>query len=237
MHRAFRFLPLLLLISTPAWAGRPQLQLSWHAPYGYPGASDTLTMAVGDSLQADTLYVSFDAGHHDSTFVALSATILIRAADHDSLNKWWRYLPPLDVKVGPINPRMEFNDNGYWGYPSPWSMTGIGQSAWDCSRQTGRLRFVYAVGVQMGAPLDSGKTYVIGRAVFHHPPAGVANSRQALCVEWQVAQLAYNNLVPEEETHWGEHRRVSINSPGGKICKDFIQQTEGRAPAPWKPKQ
>jgi hypothetical protein len=232
-------LPLLALVAFPAGvaqAGRPQLQLAWHAPYGMPGARDTLTMAAGDSTKTDTLYMSLDPGHHDSTFVGINATLLIRSADHDSLNSWWRYLPPLQVRIGPRNPHVEFNDSGDWGAPSPWATAGIGQAAWDCSRQNGRLRFVYAVGPQSGAAIDSGNTYVVARAIFHHPPKGIANSGQPLCIEWQLASLAYNNLLPEEETHWGEHRMVSINSPGGQICKEFVLQTQGRAPAPWKPK-
>ena len=242
MTRVLRRLALLLLVlvagtAGAAHAGRPQLQLAWHAPYGTPGARDTLTMVAGDSTKTDTLYISFDPGEHDSTFVGINATIMMRSADHDSLNAWWRYTAPMQVRIGPFNPRVEYNDTGYWGMLSPWTTGGIGQSAWDCSRQNGRLRFVYAVGPTQGAPLDSGKTYVVARAIFHHPPKGIANSGQPLCLEFQLASLAYNNLLPEEETHWGEHRMVSINSPGGQICKDFIQQTQGRAPAPWKPKE
>src|SRR5207244_1674960 len=45
------------LVALPGAAGagisRPQIYLSWHAPYGTPGASDQLTVGCDDTTRAD----------------------------------------------------------------------------------------------------------------------------------------------------------------------------------------
>jgi hypothetical protein len=240
MHRLLRPLAFIILLigltSASAQAGRPQLYLSWHAPFGYPGACDTLSMASGDTTHVDTLYFSFDPGHHDDTFLALSATLTLRTAEGDTLNPYWRSVKQGEVRIGPRNPRVQFNDSGEWPYPSPWAVAGIGQSAYDCGRTTARLRMVYAVGPPQGAPVDSGRTYTIARALFRHPAAGIPNAMQPMCMEWTVSTFAYSNFEPEEDVSEGSHRWVSLNSLGGKVCLDYLKSVR-QAPAVWDPRK
>lgn len=240
MHRLLRPFTLVFLLialsSSSAHARRPELYLTWHAPFGMPGASDTLSMASGDTTATDTLYFSFDPGHHDSTFVALSATLTMRSAEGDTLSPYWRTLKQGEVRIGPRNPRVEFNDTGQWPYPSPWTFQGVGQSAYECGRLTARLRLIYAIGVTQGAPVDSSRLYVVARALFRHPKAGIPGAMQPLCLEWTVSKFAYSNFEPEEETNAGSHRWVSLNSPGGKVCVDYLRSLR-QAPEAWAPKK
>jgi len=236
-----RRLPLLVLVlivlglsHSNAQAGKPQLYLSWHAPFGSPRASETVFMADGDTTATDTLYLSFDPGHRDTTFLALDATITMRCAEGDTLSPFWRTGAMGKVMMGPRNPRVQFNDTGDWPTPSPWLAVGIGQSAYDWARYSARVRLMYGVGPQQGAPVDSGRIYTIARIVIRHPAAGIANATQPLCFEWTGSTFAYSNFEPEESVHYGDHRWASLNSRNGAICRDYLQLLK-EAPGAWSP--
>lgn len=239
MHRLLPLLALILVVGlshSNAQADKPQLYLSWHAPYGSPRATETLMMAAGDTTATDTLYLSFDPGHYDTTFLALDATITIRCADGDSLSPFWHWGPIGQTQLGPRNPRVQFNDTGDWPYPSPWSSVGIGQSAYDWTRQSARVRMMYGVGPLQGTPVDSGRIYTIAVLVVRHPAARIVNATQPLCFEWTGSTFAYSNFLPEESVHYGEHRWVSLNSRGGTICREYLQRLR-QAPQSWSPKK
>ena len=240
MHRLLPLLALVLILlgvsNTVARAGKPQLYLSWHAPFGSPRASETLSMASGDTTAADTLYLSFDPGHYDSTFLALDATITVRCAEGDTLSSFWHWGSLGQVQLGPRHARVEFNDTGTWPAPSPWRAVGIGQSAYDWTRQSARVRLMYGIAVQQGAPLDSGTIYTIARLVVRHPAARITNATQPLCFEWTGSTFAYSNLLPEESVHYGDHRWVSLNSRGGAICREYRESLR-QAPRVWSPKK
>ena len=42
----------------PGTPGAGMIYLTWHAPFGMPGATTNLTMAPGDTTEHDTLYLT-----------------------------------------------------------------------------------------------------------------------------------------------------------------------------------
>jgi hypothetical protein len=240
MSRLLALLALVLIVlglsTSSAQAEKPQLYLSWHAAFGSPRATDTLFMADGDTTRTDTLYLSFDPGHRDTSFLALDATITVRCAEGDTLSPYWRSGSMGQVQIGPRNPRVQFNDTGDWPTPSPWGSVGIGQSAFDWLRTSARVRLVYGIGPQQATGVDSGRVYTVARLLVRHPDARIVNATQPICFEWTVSTFAYSNFEPEESVHYGDHRWVSLNSPGGAICRDYLQRLK-EAPQPWTPKK
>ena len=79
-------------VTAPADTSRlpnAKMYLTWHAPFGQPGASDALVAACGDTTTKDTLYMCFDPGQDIETFESLTATLYFWAASGDTLDPHW----------------------------------------------------------------------------------------------------------------------------------------------------
>jgi hypothetical protein len=230
---------LLLLASLPgaAAAGDPRMFLTWHAPYGLPGASDVLARTPGDTTAIDTLYLSFDPGRSTATFVGMTASLDLRGANPDtpgdSLSPAWN---PAAGSLPPRLMRVEFPLDPPAAAPSPFLGSSYSLISYKRARLTGQLRLVYAVPQDAAAPVDSGKVYTFARVALRRP-ADPAWCRQAVCIEWAQGSFAYR-MGDEPRFERGGERFVSINSPGGEICAPWKPSStvSGKASAPVPPK-
>lgn len=218
-----------LLLPSAARAGEPQLYLSWHAPHGWPRATDTLSVACGDSTREDTLFLSFDPGADSASFNGFTATLYLRAAPTDSLGPWWRLTPEMGLS-GRF--RVEFAGDSTDRYHSPFRVRGTGRSLYDHTSTSARARLIYAVPWHRAVGVKKGETYTLARILLRRPPPEMAQCGQPLCIEWAVSGLAFQ-LRSEPQVNRGGARFASLNSPKGAVCATFrgVPLTQ-----PWRPK-
>lgn len=207
-------LTLLILCAAPAWVGadEPRLYLSWHAPYGLPGASDTLIRACGDTSRVDTLFLSFDPGRACVTFVGMTATLRFRAQAGDSLGPQWGA-----PGAGPLPRwmRLEWAPDSSSGCPSPWSTRGFGFGGYRKLEGQGVLRMVYAVPSGDTARVEPGRRYGLALLLLRGLPLEGPFCRQPVCVEWTSATMADGSKETPVE---GRDCRVSLNSSTRQVC-------------------
>jgi len=208
-------------------AGR--LLLSWHAPYGMPGATSDLTLAPGDTTAQDTLYLTCVLAVDVPRLAAMTGLLTIHAAAGDTLAPYWQFgheraLPNVTVQSRP--------DSGT-AYPVPWRKGAIGvrTATYDGSGVKGYLAVIVAVGSAYADSMRAGVPYVLTRLLFRHPAAALAGSSRPVCVEWSNAKLNPLNQ-PAIVIERGD-RFASWNSPGCAVCGAHRGPL---APATWKPR-
>jgi hypothetical protein len=220
MHRLHGIVVLASLLVAPAMAaGAPRLYLTWHAPYGEPGASATLEAPCGtDSTGRDTLFLVFEPGRDDTSFIGLDVTLYFRAASGDSLGPMWWF------GGGTQNPRniqIQFMDQHHPGLAWPWKWAGFGASAYDRTRGTGRLQITYGVALQQTqADMRDSTRYRFARILIPRPLASQPSCQTPVCIEAQ-AELAFRQGEDTQGTGVGSRRYVSWNSPAGEVCGAF----------------
>ncbi len=204
---------LLVLCAASAWADEPRLYLAWHAPYGLPGASDTLSRACGDTSRVDTLFLSFDPGRATRTFVGMTVTLKFQAQPGDSLGPLWA---ATGAGAPPPWMRVEWAPDSSSGCPSPWTTLGVGGHAYRKDGGQGLMRMVYAVSLLEISRVEPGRRYGLARILLRGLPRGVLGCHQPVCVEWTAATMSYG--VGQEYPVDGKDSRVSLNSPVGQVC-------------------
>jgi hypothetical protein len=210
-HRA----PAIPPAGEPARSEEPVIFLTWHAPYGQPGATDTLS-ADCDSTRSDTLWLAFDPGHASPKFLAVTADILFHAAVGDTLAPFWGRT--YDEKPWWI--RIESEPQPGLGYPMPYRTNGGG--GWGLMRQgsAALLRFIYATPYSEAAGITR-QIYAAARIILAHPPAREDRCRQPICIEWSESELTYDIQNGRTFVRSGPHRFVSLNSPGGAVSEPY----------------
>ena len=228
----FRILALALALvvlaaSRTARADEPQIYLSWHAPWGQPGATDTLSAAC-DSSRSDTLWLSFDSGKPSPTFIGFNGTLIFHPPVGDTLSGWWlrdlgKPAPPQMTVAFPPRPDVP--------YPQPFRTIGAGGTMWDTSKSQHRLRFIYAIPYPATAALARG-VYVAARVIIRRPPAGDPACGEPLCIEWAQAEISYDVGTERAFARSGAHALVSLNSPDGAVAVPYRTATRRS----WQPK-
>jgi hypothetical protein len=200
-----------------AAADPPDIYLTWHAPYGYPRAADTLSATPCDSTMADTLWLSFDPGKASPTYLGYMATLLIHPAFGDTLPAWWtkdfgKGKPPFfDIGLEPVP--------GY-GYPMPYRKNGGGGTEYDGLLKDARYRLIYATPYNDAAAIER-KTYVLARLIIRRPPANDPACGVPICIEWSESELNYDIGNSRAFVSTGTHRIVSMNSRGGEVATPY----------------
>ena len=221
---------LLTLVLIPAArAEETEIFLTWHAPWGYPGATDTLS-ADCDTTGADTLWIAFKPGKAHPSFIAEEATLLFHPTPGETLSGWW-YEVATDLSSPRL--RLQFHPNPGLGYPQPFKSNGVGASRWDRVGASARLRLVYAVPYTEGAAIES-RLLALGRIIVRQPLPTATACRQPVCIELADSRLAYYVGTDFEKLREGPHRFVSLNSPGGAIALSFRRTARLK---PWRPKE
>lgn len=243
MNRALRPLAFLLVVlGAVLWSWTSQagpsvestnpaarIYLSWHAPYGLPGAASNLTLAAGDTTREDTLYLTCEPATDSPMLRALTANLMVHAPAGDTLAPFWQF-----AKGGkePRNVRLRSTRDSTVKLAVPWSEgDGVGAIGYDYSGADGRMAVLVAVPSTRADTIRAGTRYLLGRLLFRRPPAGLAGIGRPACIEWSRAKLALTagrDLVIER----GD-RFASWNSPGCAACQRFRGPL---APKTWMPR-
>lgn len=239
MRRALSIIGFVLLTAGSAAADEPLAFLSWHAPYGSPGAADTLTLSCEGPAKPDTLYLSFDPGETNLGFTGFTAEMRIRSLDGDSLSGMWRSSTYTGL---PRWMRVEFAPDSTSGCPSPFEVQGFGMAGFRRDRDpdgAGIIRMVHAVAYPDSATVKGGHRYGLARFLFR-PPSNADGCRRPVCIDWSWINLA---SAGGRETKITESRsRVVANPAPGIDCsarpvgKPAAKPASGPKAKPWKPK-
>jgi len=219
---------LACLFSVGSAAGADMtLFIAWHAPYGTPGATDTLTGLCNDK-GADTLYLSFDPGEKMQAFMALQSTIVFHTAPQDSFSTRWLFGGGAG---NAFNVRVESGPKETFPAIQPWKNSAVGGVNFDHTAHHGFLRVLLAQPSTDSTVLVPGKRYCFARLFFPHPPE-VEGCHQPICIEFKT--LKVNHGMTDLVSSRGEHRFISINSRNGEVCD--AQKTGGNPkPEVWTP--
>ena len=210
-----------------ATAPDARIYLTWHAPYGQPGATDQLMAACGDTTTKDTLYMCLDPGQNVEKFQSFTATLYFWAAGGDSIDPHWifgqgRNFTRLEVQYAP---------GSVPGAEPAWPASAFASSGYSHSSASGKLMMIAAGPDKQGWPLEGGKTYVAARLLVPRPAVKTKDCDKSMCIEWSIALFGLGGgALPEVKAG---QRFVSWNSRGGKVCATMRSFA---APARWKPK-
>jgi hypothetical protein len=199
--------------------------MSWKAPFGQPRASDTLSVACGDSTARDTLFLTYVTGRTSRFFVGLEATVYVRAQEGDTLPPFWQ----LDG-AGSNSVRVEFSTDSPPGSVRPLKGQGFSGSFHDRTTGSGRLRLVQVVPYSQLEPVQDSTQYFLARMIFSRPSDASLCARP-ICLEFAAAEFALDSTFTTMSGRAGS-RFASWNSPKGRVCDPFRPQ----GPAPWRPK-
>jgi len=208
--------------------GPPQLFLAWHAPYGMPGATDTISFGAGDSNRVDTLFMSFETGRDTRGFLGMLARLYFHPAFGDTLGTYWRY-----DSESP-NYRMvaiEFDPDGSFPCPQPWVRNGIGLPQFEFDPSGARLDLYYGVARPEDViQVDGRVRYCFARVMFRQKHWDLPGARQPVCLEWSFARFPAGR--DDAIARRGPGRCVSMNSPDGSVCGPYRGNS---GPAHWVP--
>jgi len=206
----------------------PQLFMAWHAPYGMPGATDTISFGGRDSTRVDTLYLSFETGRNGRDFLGVFARLYFHPASGDTLGEYWHY------GYGAPNWRnvmIEFDPDGSFPCPQPWVHNGMGFPDFDFHSGGAKLDLYYVITrLQDAIPVDGHTRYCFARVMFRQTQGDLPGARQPVCIEWSVARMSIGRR--DAVGRRGEGRCVSVNSPDGGVCAPYRRTL---VPANWVP--
>ena len=229
-HRAGALLAgvllVLLLPAVVARADEPAVYLTWHAPWGEPRATDTLSTNC-DSTGTDTLWLALNPGLTSPTMLGVSVTLLFHAAPGETLSSVWR---KSFIEEKPRLLLIDADPNPGLGYPQMFRTNGVGAGSLDMIGHVGRLNINYAT----PAPEAIGITprlYVIARVTVKRPGPRDSRCGEPICIDWSELELGISASDDRRLRAHGPHRFVSLNSPGGAI---LVPYREGERHS-WKP--
>jgi len=218
---------LALAVPTARASSESKIYLSWHAPYGAPRASSTLTVACGDTTRVDTLYMTCDIGTDSPTFLGFQAILTFHLLAGDTLGPSWDFG---NETTSPRGVRAIWEADSSLVVRPPWGgVQGQGAIYYVHTRLTGSLRMGFAIPIDQALPVHFADRVLLARVLFQHPAAGTGCD-QPVCIAWDWAGLSFAAAWESEIT--SGDRFVSWNSPGGRVCAPF---SSARAPRPWKP--
>ncbi len=210
--------------------GEPKLYMSWRAPYGMPGASDTLSVPYDDTTRVDTLYLSFETGRDAPHFYGIFARLYFHPPFGDTLGTYWHWGRGWWNQG---NLRIEFDPDGTWPCPQAWIFRGQGASIFDFEQggHSGRLDLIYAVRDSDAAPVEAGTRYCFARVMLRQKKSMLPGAHQPVCIEWAQARMSFG--AGDVYVTRGPGRFVSANSPTGSVCEPYRRTT---MPGSWHPK-
>lgn len=208
----------------------PQLYMAWHAPWGEPHATDNLSVPVNDTSRVDTLYLSFETGRDAPKFYGMYARLYFRPQFGDTLGRyfnfkrgWWNQ----------GNMRIEFDPDGTFPCPQPWTRAGFGQPDFEMEdgSHAARLDLIYGMREQDVGPVNARTRYCFARLMFRQKRTNLEGAHAPACLEWAQARLSFGgrDIVAEH----GPGRFVSFNSPDGSVCTPYRRAAPTTS---WHPK-
>lgn len=169
---------------------RPKLFLSWHAPYGAPGAALETPVACDDPAHVDTLFVSFEPTRDDTSFTGMAGEVNVFAQGGDTLGGFW------DMAGGGTNRggmTMQFTPHADFPGESPWNRGGMAVVRFERTSASARFRFFNVVPTGSGIALRAGHRYTIGCVLIRQAePTATAGCDRPVCLELGQTDFSFN---------------------------------------------
>jgi hypothetical protein len=217
-------------LGSSAQAAQPRLFLTWHAPFGKPGASDTLVVGAGTEDREDTLYLSFEFPTPTPEIVSMSGLLYFHPRAGDTLGSFWSF------KSGQENAGSLLVDFAPFPSPachSPWPDHGTYGVTYDRTEGPGRLTLnntMDELTESMG--LDPAMPYCYARVRIRHQRPQLGGRLQPVCLDWASAKIRFAT-GREIVIRGGSERIAGWNSGRNSECG---ASNAGSRPAPWTPK-
>lgn len=213
----------------PRASAPAQIQLSWSAPFGEPGARRNLVAACDDTTRADTLYLSFVPGASGGAPSAMEVVLCFQAVGRDTLGPFWFF-----KRGWPNNGNLLVEFDRLTGFPCdvPWPQRlGNGRVSYDHRSGRGRLDLAFVVEPSGGSGIVAQGRYCLARVIFRQRRTELAGCLQPVCVEWESLRLhsRFGNEIVV--THGGD-RFVTWNAVPGQMCRTHWRADYAR---PWRP--
>lgn len=209
-------------------AGEPTLHASWHEPYGAPRASATIEPSCADTLEADTLYLSFEVSRPVPLITAMNAQVYFRPVESDTLGDFWAF------KTGTPNGGsllIDFPPFEDQSVPLAWAQTGSYDVSYEKRSRVGRLDIKYYVAFDYALTIDPNVRYDFARIRFLHRRSTLPGCGQSVCLDWGNASLGFGT-GREQPASGGTLSVARWNARPGADC------SRARAPSgtkPWTP--
>lgn len=216
----------LLLPAVAARADEPAVYLTWHAPWGEPGATDTLSTNC-DSTGTDTLWLALNPELTSPTMLGISVTLLFHPAAGETLSSVWR---KSFIEEKPRLLMIDTDPNPGLGYPQMFRTNGVGAGSLDMKEHMGRLTINYATPAPEAIGITP-RVYAFARVIVKRPGPGDSRCGEPICIDWSELELGISASDDRRLRTHGPHRFVSLNSPGGAI---LVPYREGERHS-WKP--
>ena len=207
---------LLLLPAVLAQANEPAVYLSWHAPWGEPRATDTLSTNC-DSTAIDTLWLAINPGFSSPTMLGFSVTLLFHPAAGETLSSMWRK-SFMEEKIRLL--MIDADPSPGLGYPQMFRTNGVGAASLDMTEHMGRLRIDYATPAPEAIGITPG-LYALARVLVKRPGPPDSRCGEPVCIDWSALELGVAASDDRRLRTHGPHRFVSLNSPGGAILAPY----------------
>ena len=209
----------------------PRLYLSWNTPWGQPGSASAKKVACGDTMQIDTLYLSFDVPKPTPYVLGMSGMIYFHPQKGDSLGPFWHFKRGWENEM---NLRIDFDT--FTGFPCemPWRRVGQGTVNYDHRSGRGRLDLDFQNTVDFDlAQAIPGTRYCFARVMIRHRRCDLSGFKQPVGIEFARAEirLSTRRVMTIER---GDHRFVTWNAPPGKVQWEMPAST-GTKVKPWSP--
>ena len=190
----------------------PQLYLTWHEPYGEPGASSALHVSCDDTTGVDTLYLSFDPGRFCRGVVSVSGVLLFHPCPGDSLADFWSF------KRGSANEGGLLVDFANILFPCyrPWEGVPSRSAAYYDKRSgRGRLDLFCWIPAERSSSVFGGSVYCFARMRIDRRRAHLRGCARPVALEWAAAYINCKD-GKEIQIRRGAHRFATWNVPGGR---------------------
>jgi len=217
------------VLAEPAQSPPGELFISWHAPPGYPGASDTLVTACDDSTRIDTLFVGFSLSRALPQVQAVSAVLYFHPLDGDTLGPFWFFKRGWPNQG---NMLIELHPSHGFVCPTPWAKDGAGSVAYDHRSGRGRLDLIYGVNEADAKAVGRDQPLCFAMVLIHHRRLELAGCSQPVCVEFASAKIRYQD-DREIEVTGGELSFLPWNAGGREEARSRIRHSVVK---PWQPK-
>ncbi|MEO7868035.1 MAG: hypothetical protein ABIU54_10390 [Candidatus Eisenbacteria bacterium] len=196
----------------PEATQRIRFQLSWTPPADGK-VSQSRMPNCDDAASRDTLYLTFQVQHAESTFIGVQGELYVYAAPGDSLAEIWHMEKGGRNRGGAA---VEFGPAESFPQALPWTGPGVGLASYDRTTASGHLRFVYALPAGSPTSLEAGRTYAAARIIFSRTKPELRGCEVPVCIEWRRAKFLFSQ-IDTADLQYGEGRWVA-RGPTSEVC-------------------
>jgi hypothetical protein len=164
--------------------------LSWHQPYGEPGAADTLETRCDQPERVDTLFVSVRAAGDTPNVIGMRTALQFIPVPGDTLGAFWHFKRGWENQQ---NMFIEFGPNEAFPCPQPWRVIGTGAVRYDHVRSLARLDLEYIVRSEQSIPLTPEAYNCVARILIHERRSELEGCGQPLRIQATGVRLEMLN--------------------------------------------